>query len=336
MAPMPRDDDEGEGRRRALRGRRRRQPAAEVDDAAARALVAWADLCDGSMLRRGGGQLLVMDGPGDSAGICPLRPLAQVLAARLELDRLGVDAAMPPGSPTVDDLADTLELYRWGEGYADFPGTDAVVSDDNALVALAALQAHDQLLPTVADSLWLHRAKRTFEVVTTHGARRADLAGRLFLATGIERFADLSEPVARAEPGGQDPTTGSVVGESAGIDAAVTRWEVTGDRRWLDQAIVQGASALDRMTADDRLWRGPPAEVASLFRPLLRVHAAEPRPRALAELDRYLERVWREGRDPAAGRFDAGGIGRSPDRGSTLDHAAIVGLFALQARPPDG
>jgi hypothetical protein len=247
------------------------------------------------MLRRGGGQLLVMDGPGDAAGICPLRALAEVLAAALELDRL--DPTVPT-TPSPDELADTLELYRWGDGYAEFPGTDLVSSDDNALVVLAALRAHDQLRPPVPDSLWLHRAKRTFEVVADRPAK-ADLAQRLHVATGIDRYLTFAAG-----------STGGPAGDD--ID---------------DRALDPDPEAE---------WRRPPATNAARFRRLLQGTGAERPPHLLAELDRYLERVWREGRDPATGQFRAGGIGRSPGAGATLDHAAVVQLFALQAAPPPG
>jgi hypothetical protein len=250
------------------------------------------------MLRRGGGQLLVMDGPGDTAGICPIRPLIEVLGAALDLDRIG--RLTPPPSkraPSIDDLAETLELYRWGDGYAEYPGTDALSSVDNALVVMAALQAHDQLDPPVADSLWLHTAKRTFDVVGP-GVVREELAGRLFLVSGIERFATI------AEQHGDSPTT-----------------------------LIDGLDT-GEPTTGERLWQRAPAENAARFRDLLTTaHPAEARPGVLAELDRYLARVWREGRDPSTGRFTAGGIGRSGD-GVTLDHAALVRLFTWQAMPP--
>jgi hypothetical protein len=277
---------------RGVLRRRRRRPvdATGVTGPEARARVAWDDLCRSSTLRRGGGQLLVMDGPGDAAGICPLRPLAEVLAARLDLDRLDPPPTGPnPMPPSLDDLADTLELYRWGDGYADYPGTDAVSSDDNAAVVVAALQAHAQLEPPTADSLWLHRAKRTFEVVS-EGPRRAELAGQLFLATGIERYAS----IAAAPEAGPAPRE-------------------------------------DDLAPAELLWDRPPAENLELIARPLRDEDGELRPRAAAVLDQYLERVWREARDPATGLCTSGGIGRSAGRGPTRDQAAVVRLFALQA-----
>ena len=330
------------------------------DGAEARARRAWADLHDSFMLRRGGGQLLVMDGQGDQAGICPLRPLAQVLAAALDLDRLDARpsiAASEPirtrtrgrvrrparTSPSLDELADKLELYRWGDGYADYPGTDTVSIADNTLVALDALQAHMQLSPPVADSLWLHKAKRTFEVVAAEGpdhrdAAAVELALRLHLATGIERFLSIAtqiDQIDQVEQTDQVDVDQVDVDHGASVGAEVLWWRVTQDRTRLDRAVALGAAALDRLAAADRLWRRAPVDNATLFVNLLLVHGVESQPRVLAELDRYLERVWREARDPATGQFTAGGIGRTHDRGHTLDHAAIVQLFARQAFPAD-
>ena len=112
----------------------------------------------------------------------------------------------------------------------------------------------------------------------------------------------------------------------------MTRWEVTADGRWLEQAIDLGASTLDRMTADDQLWRAPPADAAALFRALLRVHAAEPQPRsrwpsstATSSASGARRAIRRQGGSPPAA--SAG----PPVGGPTLDHAALVRLFALQA-----
>ncbi|MGZ4693523.1 MAG: hypothetical protein ACXWA3_07835 [Acidimicrobiales bacterium] len=327
-------EDEVERERGLIRRRRRprRRPGHEVSGAEARAREAWFDLVDSSMLRRGGGRLLVMDGPGDSAGICPLRSMAQVLGAALDLDRIGaLGASRAKGAPSIDDLATTLELYRWGDGYAEFPGTDTTPIVDDARLALVALQAHDQLVPPVTDSLWLHRAKRTFEVVAasveaitdaTVAALTVELAARLHLVTGIDRFATIAS--------GPDDHLGGV-GDERSIGADLLRWQLTREPDRLAQAVTAASRALDEVTDDDRLWRRAPADNAALFGDLLLVHAVEPQPRALAELDRYLERVWREARDHDTGQFTSGGIGRSAEVGPTLDHAALAALFARQA-----
>ena len=76
---------------RAMLRRRSLEPpvdAAAIVAPADRAADAWRQLVTTSMLRRGGNQLLVMDGPGRHAGIAAVWPLSQVLAAALDLERL--------------------------------------------------------------------------------------------------------------------------------------------------------------------------------------------------------------------------------------------------------
>jgi len=345
--------------------------AASISDPESRARDAWRILHDTSMLRRGGQKLLVMDGPGRHAGIAAVWPMSQVMAAVLDLARLDRDG-FHRGGELVDDLGETLELYRWGDGYAPYPGGQERYFDDNAWVGLDAVQAHDQLEGRPADSLWLHKAKRTFGVVIAGqdpdggvrwkegpagrpGSRHAcstaptiALALRLHRATGAERHREVAERadqwlwgrLASAEgllwdhvdPDGTVERTLWSYNQGAAIGADVLWFKVTGDRARLDRAVATTGAALDHFSIDDRLWRQPPAFNAIFFRNLLQLHAAEPQPRVIAELDRYLERAWSEGRDPTSGRFTAGGIGHYDDGGS-LDHAALVQLFALQAFP---
>src|SRR3954451_1428191 len=126
--------------------------AATISTPEARARDSWRILHDTSMVRRGGGQLLVMDGPGRHAGIAAVWPFSQVLAAALDLARLDTDGRNGSAS-LVGDLDETLELYRWGDGYTPFPGGSDRYYDDNAWVGLDALQAHGQLPGRPADSL---------------------------------------------------------------------------------------------------------------------------------------------------------------------------------------
>ena len=62
-------------------------------------------------------------------------------------------------------------------------------------------------------------------------------------------------------------------------------------------------------------------------------YAHDPRIRAL--LEAYLERAWTQGRDPATGLFDKGGIGIAhPATGlSSMDQAAFVTMYSLLAWP---
>ena len=138
--------------------------AAAIVAPADRAADAWRQLVTTSMLRRGGNQLLVMDGPGRRAGIAAVWPLSQVLAAALDLERL--DPAATGSAPTAD-LAHTVELYRRGDGYAPYPAAGERYFDDNAWLGLDFVQAHRQDHGDATDSVWLHRAKRTFDFVAS-------------------------------------------------------------------------------------------------------------------------------------------------------------------------
>jgi Glycosyl hydrolase family 76 len=342
-----------------------------ISDPESRARDAWRILHDTSMMRRGGQKLLVMDGPGRQSGVAAVWPLSQVVAAALDLARLDLDGSHG-GAAMVDDLAETLELYRWGDGYAPHPGGQERYFDDNAWVGLDAIQAHAQLEGRPADSPWLHKAKRTFVVVIAGqdddggvrwkegptgrpGSRNScstapaiELALRLHGATGTERYRQVAERADAwlwrelASPEGllwdhvdPDGTTERTVwsyNQGAAIGADVLWWRSTADRARLDRAIATAGAALDHFSIDDRLWQQPPAFNAIFFRNLLQLHGAEPQPRVVAELDRYLERAWREARDPVRGCFTGGGIGHY-DNGGSLDHAALVQLFALQAFP---
>ncbi|HEY5154729.1 MAG TPA: glycoside hydrolase family 76 protein [Acidimicrobiales bacterium] len=329
-----------------------------------RAGDAWDRLVATSMVRRGGNQLLVMDGPGARAGVAAVWPLSQVLAAALDLEQAAPGRSAPA---RVDDLAGTVELYRRGDGYAPYPASGERYYDDNAWLGLDFVQAHHQDHgPEAADSVWLHKAKRTFDLVaagqdpdggvrwvegggsrnTCSTAPAIALALRLHRITGSERFRAFAErsdewlwaTLARPDglfadhveaDGGVDDTAWAY-NQGTPVGADVLWFRVTGDHRRLARATRLAGDALDFYAVDDRLWGQPPAFVSVFFRNLLTLHAAEAQPRVVAELDRYLERVWHDGRDPGTGRFVAGGIGHYDD-GGTLDHAALVQLFALQA-----
>lgn len=337
--------------------------AATIVAPAERAADAWNQLVATSMLRRGGNQLLVMDGPGRHAGVAAVWPLSQVLAAAIDLDRLDPEAT---GSAPLADLADTVELYRRGDGYAPYPAAGERYYDDNAWLALDFVQAHRQHEGDAVDGIWMHKATRTFGFVasgqdpdggvrwveggdsrhTCSTAPAIEVALRLSLMTGGDRFRSFAErsdqwlwATLRREDGlfadhveadGRVEPTVWAYNQGTPVGADVLWFRVTGDRAHLDRAGRLAGAALDHFGTGDRLWHQPPAFVAVLFRNLLTLHGQQDQPRVVAELDRYLERVWQEGRDPRTGRFVDGGIGHYDD-GGTLDHAALVQLFALQA-----
>ena len=91
------------------------------------------------------------------------------------------------------------------------------------------------------------------------------------------------------------------------------------------------SAAIAYFTGDDRLWQQPPAFNAIFLRNLLLFDEVARFPDAVVLLDAYLDRAWRDARDPATGWLTNGGIGRY-DRGGSIDQAAFVQLYARAAR----
>lgn len=106
----------------------------------------------------------------------------------------------------------------------------------------------------------------------------------------------------------------------------VLGWESSRARAWqlAERAVAHYDAA--------RLWSEPPAFTAVLLRQLMALDAHLASRRWQGYVDRYLERLWVEGRDRETGLVTAGGIGRYDD-GVVLDQAAAVQLFAFQAMP---
>lgn len=137
----------------------------------------------------------------------------------------------------------------------------------------------------------------------------------------------------RQEPDGSIDRTIWSYNQGAAVGADVAWWELDGAPDHLARARATATAALAWFAKDDRLWRQPPAFVAIFLRELIGLHEVAPRLDLPLVLDDYVQRAWVEGRDPATGRFTAGGIGAYGDGdGGTLDHAAIVQLLALRAQ----
>lgn len=118
------------------------------------------------------------------------------------------------------------------------------------------------------------------------------------------------------------------------IGADVLFFRVDGDRSHLDRAAATADAALAYFTPE-RLWREPPSSNAIFFRNLMVLDHFRPDPRYRAMLRAYMDRVWREARNPATGLFTEGGIARYGGAINSLDQAGIVQLFVLLALPPE-
>ena len=292
-------------------------------------------------------------------------PLGQVLHGRVILAMQGGDWER------VDGIFKEFESYRIGDGFVGGIGSGKRYYDDNEWIGLAAMQAYD----ATGDEKYLRHAERTFRFVrsgqhdqgglywleqdkvarhTCSMAPAGQLAMQLYEATGQEQYLEFAKEQAatmddivrldsglygdnRNDNGSLDPAVYSYnQGTPIGLD--VQLYHATGERRYLDRAKRTADAAIRHYGeggAGD-LWKQPPVFNAIYFRNLLALHAVAPDPRIVEQLDGYLDRVWREARNPETGLFDQGGIGAYGDEaGTTIDQGALSQLYAIRALPTD-
>ena len=288
-------------------------------------------------------------------------------------DPVAGDAHLTDPARLVDALYGALATYRSGEGYATHPGGSHRFYDDDAWVGLAAVQAHRQRAGRAAAEGWLPVARRAATFVVSGQdpdggvrweERRRPPSPRNACSTAPAIALALA--MADLDPDASDRWVGAAAGADAWLHATLVApdglvwdhvepdgrvertvwsynlgsvigadlawWRRTGEPARLDRARTTAARALDHLTEGDRLWGQPPAFDAVFFRNLLALHATDEVPGAVEALDAYLDRAWTTARHPRTGRFTEGGIGHYDD-GGTLDHAALVQLFALRATP---
>jgi lysophospholipase L1-like esterase len=118
------------------------------------------------------------------------------------------------------------------------------------------------------------------------------------------------------------------------VGSDVLLYRATHDERYLDRAARTADAALDHFPPE-WMWKQPPTEVAVFFRNAFALDSVRPNPRYRAVLEAYLERAWREARDPATGIFSLGDVAMSNRREgiSLLDQASFVQMYALLAWP---
>ncbi len=319
--------------------------------AADRAVESWAALCAACVRTDRRGRPQLTEGPRGRRA--PVWPYAQALAAAVDLDRV-------TGGHESARWVDGLAVYARGTAYAPTPRERRRYYDDNAWIGLALAQRHRQT-GAHAD---LDHARRVFAFVRggadpdggvrwVEGRRSrnacatapaAQLALRLHLAHHdddelafarrsmgwIERTLVLeSGMIGDHEDDGRVDTTVWSYNQGAAVGAWTLLARVAGEGG--ERAARTATASLERFR-DGVLWAHPPVFNAIWFRNLLARHAVEPMAGLVDRLDAYLERAWREARDPGTGLFTAGGIG-SYDGTPAIDHAGLVQLFALRAWP---
>lgn len=309
---------------------------------------------------RNGSRLSVRDAGGRPAA---LWPLTQVLHAAVLVEAVGV------ADPPIPEIIASLGRYDTGRGWTATPGPGlrrTVFRDDNAWLGLALVQrqllggAPDVLLPASraldvaargedpdGGIRWSERARSRHACASAPAAllalRLAGAAGRP-LGPATWGFVDrqlefLDTAVARPDGLVGDRVDGDgrlrddvwSYNQGATLGAHRLAAELL-DRPGSRSRVTALATAIDRRYDLERLWREPPAFVAVLLRQLMALDAATGEVRHLPRVDGWLERVRRDGLDPATGLVGAGGIGRYGDS-RVIDQAAVVQVAALRASP---
>lgn len=319
----------------------------------ARARWGWESLRPA--LRDARGRAVVHE-PGRWTAV-PLWPLSQVIHAA------GILAPDDPRtSRDLHLLLRGLERYRRGEAYAERPGRRRRYFDDNAWLALAALERgdHEQARRIVG---FLARGSRPTEsgvgvLWVEHGdslnacstgstglaAIRLAQCGSDISITERAELTDLTDLADLAE-GCRAFLVGTLLnGEGLIADQLKSDGTIDPAVYTYNQGVTMGLLAelgeIDEATAlaarttafftIERLWAEPPAFVGILLRELMSLYRTTGDERWPTYARSYLDRVWHEARDTNARTFTSGGIGRY-DSGRVLDHAALVAAMAVLA-----
>ncbi len=336
---------------------------------AEQAAAAWEPIVRDAS-RRGRRKTVVRNGPWLFARRATVWPLSQVVQAAVDMVAMQLlDVEV------LDRLLRGLEDYRHGDAYDSGPGNGERYYDDNAWLALALLDAEQvgvadgverarRLFGFIREGerdggiYWVERPRRARHTCSTGPA--AEIAFRLALAEkaavpadsaridDYRRFAEAAMAFLVRELRRPDGLFADHVEDEGAVDPAIWSYnqgtpvgayvlwhQLTGDGEYLDLARETAAAAIAYFAHEDRLWQQPPAFNAVFLRNLLLLDGAEGFPAAVDLLDAYLDRAWRDARDPASGWFSGGGIGRY-DRGGSIDQAAFVQLYARAARQGDG
>jgi hypothetical protein len=335
---------------------------------AEQAAAAWKPITRDASRRRWR-KTVIREGPWPFAGRASLWALSQVVQAAVDLvaiRRLDIGV--------LHRLLRGVEAYRHGDAYDALPGSGERYYDDNAWLALALLDAADVGLANEFERArrllgFLREGDRDGGIYWVEGPRRsrhtcstgpaAQIGFRLALLGGTQAppgfgridadrgFAEAAVAFLVRELRGPDGLFADNLSDDGTVDATIWSYNqgtpigayalwhlLTGDSAPLDMGRETASAALAYFAQDDRLWRQPPAFNAVFLRNLLLLDEVAGVPDAAALLDCYLDRAWREARDPASGWFTGGGIGRY-DRGGSIDQAGFVQLYARAARRGD-
>ena len=313
-----------------------------------RAVESWQAL-DRVGVRRRSGRVTVKE-PGGFRAV-PLWPFSQVLHTATVLS----GAHLIPRSQA-HDLLVTLQTYRAGAAFAERPSNQRRYFDDNAWIALAAIEYGTQESVTIASHIldflrqgsdvlspdeigvrWVESGQNYHSCSTgSAGLVAVRLAGAgVIPAASAQDFAEgcANFLVAlmdgdglvrdhRRPDGGID---GGIYtynqGLALGLLAAVGRQ---------DEAVALANRTIEVFDGE-RFWKHAPVFNSIFIRELMRLYQLVPNRQWPDFAMTYLERVWTLARLPESGLLRGGGIGEY-DKDVLLDHAGLThALFAVGA-----
>ena len=305
-----------------------------------RAQLSW-DALDRLGFRRRASRITVKEPRGVRA--VPLWPFSQVLHTSTVMSSLDQRVR-----PTAEGLLGAVESYRSGDAYGERPASRRRYYDDNAWIALAAIDHDTQESLALANRV-LHFLQRgsaqvgdgeigvrwveggaNFHACSTGstGLVAARLARKGIVDVDEARALALACARFMARLEGDDGLVRDHMRPDGGMDPAVYTYNqglAIGLLTEVGQ--VDDATALAHRTIEafgtERLWASPPVFNSIFIRELMRLHAVSPHPEWLAYSERYLEHVWVRARNAATGELSGGGLG-TYDKGVLLDHAGLV------------
>jgi len=325
---------------------------------AERAVDAWRVLI-ATCTERDGDVLRFREAPGRDR-VASVWPLSQAIAAGVDLASAGCDVG-----DDLDALTRSLRAYSKRDGgWAPTPRARRRYFDDNAWIGLASARRH----AATGERRHLDRARRALDFVmrgedpeggvrwaegrrsrnTCATAPAALLALRVHAQTedpealdfATRTLAWLDATLRRSDRLYADRIDGERVertvwsyNQGSAAAAHAWRYRTTGEHASRDLAKATAVAASAWLARGDHLWHQPPVFNAIAFRGLLAVHDVTPIRGLVDLIDAYLDRAWREARDPDTGLFTRRGIG-SYDGRPAIDQAGIAQLYAVRAAGP--
>jgi hypothetical protein len=311
-----------------------------------RALESWQAL-ERAGVRRRAGRVTVKE-PGGLRAV-PLWPFSQVFHAATVLS----ESHVIPRSHA-HDLLTTLQTYRAGLAYAERPSNQRRYFDDNAWIALAAIDYDTQESLAIASRIYefLRQGSdvcgpaeigvRWVESGRNHHSCSTGSTGLVAIrlaVTGVipgEPALEFAQGCANFLVALQD-SDGLVRDHrrpDGGIDAGIYTYN-QGLTLGLLAAVgrQEEAVALANRTIEmfdgERFWKHAPAFNSIFIRELMRLHQVAPHPHWLEFSIGYLDRAWTQARLPDSGLLRGGGIG-AYDKDVLLDHAGLThAMFAI-------